>query len=131
MNAISGFDRQCSGQITFNGIDLHKEFNTLKDLIGYVPQQDIIYENLTLHDMLYYTAQMKMPKDTDKAEIEKKIREALEMVELQEHAATYIRKLSGGQKKRVPASQWSFSLTPSCFSWMNRPPGWIRGQRRI
>ena len=101
MNAISGFDRQCSGQITFNGIDLHKEFNTLKDLIGYVPQQDIIYENLTLHDMLYYTAQMKMPKDTDKAEIEKKIREALEMVELQEHAATYIRKLSGGQKKRA------------------------------
>ena len=42
MNAISGFDRQCSGKISFNGIDLHKEFNTLKDLIGFVPQQDII-----------------------------------------------------------------------------------------
>ena len=101
MNAISGFDRQCSGKISFNGIDLHKEFNTLKDLIGFVPQQDIIYENLTLHDMLYYTAQMKMSKDTDKEEIEKKISEVLEMVELGEHASTYIRKLSGGQKKRA------------------------------
>ena len=101
MNAISGFDKDCSGQITFNGIDLHKEFNTLKDLIGFVPQQDIIYENLTLHDMLYYTAQMKMPKDTDKSEIERKISEVLEMVELKEHASTYIRKLSGGQKKRA------------------------------
>ena len=101
MNAISGFDRQCSGKISFNGIDLHKEFNTLKDLIGFVPQQDIIYENLTLHDMLCYTAQMKMPKDTDKDEIEKKISEVLEMVELREHASTYIRKLSGGQKKRA------------------------------
>ena len=101
MNAISGFDQQCSGQICFNGMDLHKEFNTLKDLIGYVPQQDIIYENLTLHDMLYYTAQMKMPKDTDHAEIEKRITEVLEMVELDKHASTFIRKLSGGQKKRA------------------------------
>ena len=101
MNAISGFDRQCSGRISFNGIDLHKEFNTLKDLIGFVPQQDIIYENLTLHDMLFYTAQMKMPKDTDRTEIERKILEGLEMVELKDHATTYIRKLSGGQKKRA------------------------------
>ncbi len=101
MNAISGFDPDCRGTITFNGIDLHKEFTSLKEMIGYVPQQDIIYENLTLHDMLYYTAQMKMPKDADKAEIESKIKDALEMVELKEHSATYIRKLSGGQKKRA------------------------------
>ena len=101
MNAISGFDRKCSGRISLNGMDLHKEFNTLKDMIGYVPQQDIIYENLTLHDMLFYTAQMKMPKDTDHAEIEKRISEVLEMVELKEHSSTFIRKLSGGQKKRA------------------------------
>ena len=101
MNAISGFDPDCAGTITFNGIDLKKKFNTLKDLIGFVPQQDIIYENLTLHDMLLYTAQMKMPKDTGRKEIERKITEVLEMVELEQHASTYIRKLSGGQKKRA------------------------------
>ena len=101
MNAISGFDPDCTGQILFNGIDLHKEFNTLKDLIGFVPQQDIIYENLTLHDMLFYTAQMKLPKDTELKEIENKISEVLEMVEMGQHASTYIQKLSGGQKKRA------------------------------
>lgn len=101
MNAISGFDKDCTGRISFNGVDVHREFNVLKNLIGYVPQQDIIYENLTLHDMLYYTAQLKMPKDASRQEIERKIAEVLQMVELSEHARTYIRKLSGGQKKRA------------------------------
>ncbi len=101
MNAISGFDRQCSGSVYFSGNDLHKNFNNLKDLIGYVPQQEIIYENLTLHNMLYYTAKMKLPPDMDKKEIEARIAEVLKMVELSKHGATFIRKLSGGQKKRA------------------------------
>ncbi|MDO4622791.1 MAG: ATP-binding cassette domain-containing protein [Eubacteriales bacterium] len=101
MNAISGFDQDFKGQVLFNGIDMKREFNSLKDMIGYVPQQEIIYENLTLHNMLYYTAKMKMPKDTDRKEIEHRINEVLSMVELTEHQKTYIRKLSGGQKKRA------------------------------
>lgn len=101
MNAISGFDQQCSGRIYFSGNDLKKNFNHLKELIGYVPQQEIIYENLTLHNMLYYTAKMKLPSDMDKKEIEARIVEVLKMVELSQHASTYIRKLSGGQKKRA------------------------------
>lgn len=101
MNAISGFDRKKEGKVLFSGCDLNANFSVLKSMIGYVPQQDIIYENLTLKKMLYYTAKLKMPKDTGKAEIEKRILEVLAMVELSEHKDTYIRKLSGGQKKRA------------------------------
>lgn len=101
MNAISGFDKKRSGTVLFNGISLDDNFSVLKSLIGYVPQQDIIYENLTLNRMLLYTAKLKMPKDTAKEEIDKRIRDVLEMVELSEHQNTYIRKLSGGQKKRA------------------------------
>lgn len=101
MNAISGFDKNMTGQVYCNGIPLHQNFNLLKNLIGYVPQQDIIYENLTLRKMLYYTAKMKMPPDTGKQEIQRRIDDVLTMVELLEHQNTYIRKLSGGQKKRA------------------------------
>lgn len=101
MNAISGFDRKREGTILFSGLNLDENFSVLKSLIGYVPQQDIIYENLTLNRMLYYTAKLKMPKDTSKDEIQKRIGDVLEMVELSEHQNTYIRKLSGGQKKRA------------------------------
>lgn len=101
MNAMSGFDDDVSGRVFCNGIDLRKNFNTLKNMIGFVPQQDIIYENLKLHKMLLYTAKMKMPSDTSRQEMEKRIQKVLEMVDLTAHADTYIRKLSGGQKKRA------------------------------
>ena len=101
MNAVSGFEPDFEGKVFCNGIDLKEQFHNLKNVIGFVPQQDIIYENLTLKRMLYYTARLKMPRDTLASEIEQRIREVLQMVDLEEHKETYIRKLSGGQKKRA------------------------------
>ena len=101
MNAISGFDEKIAGDVYFNGIRVHDHFNELKSLIGYVPQEDIIYQNLTLRKMLYYTAKLKIPPDTTKKEINERISQVLGMVELSDHQNTYIRKLSGGQKKRA------------------------------
>ena len=57
--------------------------------------------NLKLKKILLYTAKMKMSSDTTRAEMELRIYKVLEMVDLTEHADTYIRKLSGGQKKRA------------------------------
>ena len=90
-----------TGRVYCNGTNLRENFQTLKNIIGFVPQQDIIYENITLKKMLYYTAKMKMPEDTSTAEIDARIEEVLGMVELSEHKDTYIRRLSGGQKKRA------------------------------
>ncbi len=101
MTAMSGFDTDITGDVYCNGINLRENFQTLKNIIGFVPQQDIIYENITLKKMLYYTAKLKMPEDTSKAEIDARIRDVLQMVELLEHQDTYIRRLSGGQKKRA------------------------------
>lgn len=101
MTAMSGFDSKVTGQVYCNGTNLRENFQTLKNIIGFVPQQDIIYENITLKKMLYYTAKMKMPQDTSNEEIDERIEEVLGMVELSEHKDTYIRRLSGGQKKRA------------------------------
>ncbi len=101
MNAISGFEPDFKGKVFCNGIDLVEQFQNLKNIIGLVPQQDIIYENLTLKKMLYYTAKLKMPEDTQPQEISQRINEVLRMVELEQNQNTYIRKLSGGQKKRA------------------------------
>lgn len=101
MNVINGFDKKFKGNVYCNNINLIDHFQHLKTIIGYVPQEDIIYENLTLRNMLYYTALLKMPDDTAEDEIQQRIKEVLETVSLTEHQNTYIRKLSGGQKKRA------------------------------
>lgn len=101
MNAMSGFEQATSGRVFVNSVDLYKNYKVLKNIIGYVPQQDIIYENITLNKMLEYSARMRMAKDVSGDEINKRINEVLNMVELTEHRDKMIRSLSGGQKKRA------------------------------
>ena len=101
MNAMSGFEQATSGNVYVNDIDLYKNYQTLKNIIGYVPQQDIIYDNITLIKMLEYSAKLRMPQDISTQERNKRIRDVLKMVELEEHKDKFIRSLSGGQKKRA------------------------------
>ena len=65
-----------------------------------MPQQDIIHDDLTLEDMLTYTAKLRLQKDITKSEIKKRVTEVLQMVDLEPQRHTYVKKLSGGQRKR-------------------------------
>ena len=62
MKCISGVDTPTSGIVLLNGENLYENYESLKYNIGYVPQEDIVYSNLTLHDMLKYTAKLRMPR---------------------------------------------------------------------
>lgn len=84
-----------------NGDDLYENYEVLKKVIGYVPQSDIVYDNLTVKQMLHYAAKLRMPDDTSKQERISKVQEVIETVELKGHESKLIKKLSGGQKKRV------------------------------
>ena len=130
MNVINGSDKKFGGQVCYDGVSLETNFQHLKSLVGYVPQDDIIYENLKLRRMLYYTALMRMPEDTDKKEIDERIDSVLDSLDLKEHENTYIRKLSGGQKKRASIAV-ELLADPKLFFSMNPPQGWIPGQKRI
>lgn len=101
MNAISGFEPEFEGTITWGGLDVKKDFKKLKSMIGYVPQQDILYENLALWDMLKYSAKLRMPVSSTSEQREQRMKRVLQMVDLEKHAKTLIRRMSGGQKKRA------------------------------
>lgn len=101
LNAMCGYLQPTQGKVYINGVDLYQNFDSLKKLIGYVPQSDIVYDNLTLHDMLSYTAKLRLPVDTTSAEREVAINKAIQMVELTEKKESLIRSLSGGQRKRA------------------------------
>ncbi len=101
LNCMCGYLRPSEGQVFINGIDLYQNFDSLKKLVGYVPQSDIVYDNLTLYDMLMYTAKLRLPKDTSPAERDAAIARSIDMVELTEKRNSLIRSLSGGQRKRA------------------------------
>ncbi len=101
MNCINGFDEPSVGKVLVNRRNLYEHYDELKDEIGYVPQQDIVHENLTLISMLRYVAKLRLPEGTSRAEREARVQEVLKTVELSQHKDKLIRKLSGGQKKRA------------------------------
>lgn len=101
LNCISGMAQFSAGDIFINGESIRSNERSLRSLMGYVPQNDIVYDNLTLERMLMYSAKLRMPVDTSKAEIRAKITETLKLVELYEQRNTMISALSGGQKKRA------------------------------
>lgn len=101
MNAISGYCRPTSGEVFVNGEELYDTFGALKSIIGYVPQQDILYDSLTLETMLTYAAKLRLPDDTTVEERNLRVESVIRTVELVGKEKTLIRKLSGGQKKRA------------------------------
>ena len=101
LECISGMNDMSEGNVFINGLSIRTSGKQVRSLMGYVPQQDIVYDTLTLERMLMYSAKLRMPSDTSEKEIQKKINETLSVVELTEHRNTMISKLSGGQKKRA------------------------------
>jgi ABC-type multidrug transport system ATPase subunit len=101
MDTLNGFRRATEGTVLVNDDDFYGNYNAYKNILGYVPQQDIVYDNLNVEEMLTYSAQLRMPKDTSKEEIKSRVAEVIKDVELEGREGVVIRNLSGGQKKRV------------------------------
>jgi ABC-type multidrug transport system ATPase subunit len=101
MNCISGYSQPTSGIVRVNNYDLYSNFEAFKYLIGFVPQQDIVFENLTVHDMLIYAAQLRLPTDTNATERLAIVDQVIDTVGLTDRRSALIKQLSGGQKKRA------------------------------
>ncbi len=101
MNALSGYDPASGGHVFVNGDDYYRNFDAYRTVLGYVPQDDIIHRTLPVDRALGYAAQLRLPADTARAEITKRIAQVLEDVEMAPHRDTLVDNLSGGQRKRV------------------------------
>jgi len=101
LDAICGLRPAQQGKILYNGQDYYRNLASFSTQIGYVPQDDIVHRDLTVERALYYAAKTRLPKDFTDEQIQQRIKEVLEDVELTERRKLLIKKLSGGQRKRV------------------------------
>ena len=99
--ALNGFARANEGQVLANGEDLYAQFDLYRTLVGYVPQDEIIHNDLTVDRALRYSAQLRLPSDTSAEEIERRIDRVLDQVEMVGQKEQTVSSLSGGQRQRV------------------------------
>jgi ABC-type multidrug transport system ATPase subunit/pSer/pThr/pTyr-binding forkhead associated (FHA) protein len=101
VNALCGFKPATEGAVMLNGVDLYQNFDAYRNEMGYVPQDDIIHVDLSVYKALDYAARLRMPADTSPHELEQRVREVIDELDLKACADRAIKQLSGGQRKRV------------------------------
>ena len=101
MDALNGLRPAQEGKVFYNGQDYYKNIAAFSTQLGYVPQEDIVHRDLTVERALYYAAKLRLPSDFTDEQIEQRIKDVLEDVEMTGRRKLLVRKLSGGQRKRV------------------------------
>ena len=104
LDAMSGYIKATKGSIHINGIELYQNFETIKQYIGYVPQDDIIHPDLTVYESLMYSAKLRL--DLSEKEIKEQIDKVLHDLGIDEIRNSLIgsadkKGISGGQRRRV------------------------------
>ncbi|MBF6172630.1 FHA domain-containing protein [Nocardia blacklockiae] len=98
---IAGSTHPSAGVVTFEGRNLHAEYEAMRSRIGMVPQDDVLHRQLTVRQALGFAAELRLPPDSSKADRQQVIDGVLKELSLTEHADTRVDKLSGGQRKRA------------------------------
>lgn len=105
MNVLNGGEKPSRGKVVINGIDIHKEPEKIEGVIGHVPQDDLLIEELTVFENLFYNAKLCFGNLTDE-EIKKRCDALLSDLGLSETAHLKVgspleKTISGGQRKRL------------------------------
>jgi len=105
LHVLNGSESPTQGQVLINGIDIHKQPKRIEGVIGFVPQDDLLIEDLTVYQNLYYAAKLCF-SDKAESEINELVTKVLEDLGLGEtrdlKVGSPLRKtISGGQRKRL------------------------------
>jgi len=105
LNILCGKLKPLRGQIKINGYDIHKEGADIEGIIGFVPQDDLLLEELTVFTNLYLNAKLCLSNLTE-MELIKRVNHVLKDLDLEEIKHLKVgsplnKYISGGQRKRL------------------------------
>ncbi|MBX7093780.1 MAG: ATP-binding cassette domain-containing protein [Flavobacteriales bacterium] len=105
LNVLNGNYPPTQGAITVNGVDIYKESSKIEGVIGYVSQDDLLIEELTVFQNLFYNAKLCFGNMSD-AQITKLVLNLLTALGLYETKDLRVgnpldKTISGGQRKRL------------------------------
>ena len=105
LHVLNGTEAPTEGQVLINGIDIHKEPEKVEGVIGFVPQDDLLIEELTVYQNLYYAARLCFDH-LNIEEVESLVVKTLDNLGLSETRDLKVgspleKTISGGQRKRL------------------------------
>ena len=95
LNTLSDFD---SGKVTIKGMELKENRSKIKSLIGVIPQEIALYEELSAYENLMFWGKLY---GINSQEIRERTLELLQMVGLDKRKNDLVKIFSGGMKRRL------------------------------
>ncbi len=104
-NVLNGNEKPSSGKVFINGINIHEEKEKVEGIIGFIPQDDLLIEDLSVFQNLYYAAKLCFSNYTEQ-EIIGLVDKTLISLGLFETKHLKVgnplqKTISGGQRKRL------------------------------
>ncbi|MEJ5316264.1 MAG: ATP-binding cassette domain-containing protein [Tenuifilum sp.] len=105
LNVLNGSEKPTKGSILINGIDIHNQKELVEGQIGFVSQDDLLIEELTVYQNLYFNARLCFDNYTHE-QLEAAVNQTLQNLGLYEIKDMRVgsplnKKISGGQRKRL------------------------------
>ena len=105
LNLLTGKLAPSNGRVLINGYDIHENKRAIEGVIGYVPQDDLLFEELTVYQNLYYNAKLCFSNFTE-FKIRQAVKRILDDLDLWETRNLKVgsplnKMISGGQRKRL------------------------------
>ena len=105
LNVLCGTEKPSQGEVIINGYNLHTEKDKIEGVIGLIPQDDLLIEELTVYENLYYNAKLCF-RDESEEQINNRVTKTLSNLGLLERKDLKVgspmnKTISGGQRKRL------------------------------
>lgn len=105
LNVLNGHDTPSQGSVLINGINIHRDVDQVEGVIGFVPQDDLLIEDLTVYQNLFYASKLCFD-NLNEEEIDELIIKSLNNLGLTETKDLKVgspleKTISGGQRKRL------------------------------
>jgi ABC transport system ATP-binding/permease protein len=105
LNVINGYQKPSFGDVVLDSFDLHSNYSFLKNFMGFVPQDDLLFDNLTVYENLYFNACLRYPSKNPEI-LKALVNKVLKDIGLTDKKDSRVgnpldKTLSGGQRKRL------------------------------
>ena len=105
LKILCGMIKPQKGTIHADNFDFFEYYEKIKRFISYVPQDDVLFENLTVYENLYFNAKLRYPKLNEKS-ISERVFSVIKEIGLLPKRNFKVgteseRILSGGERKRL------------------------------
>lgn len=101
LRCLTTLAKASEGAVTLDGADLWPQRRVWRARIGYVPQDDVVHTALTVRQALTYSARLRLDAATPADVLERRVGSVAKLLGLDERLDLRIKRLSGGQRKRV------------------------------